>query len=587
MPVRLQEDLHQATKYALPKHRSRDAQSSSGRLSSRSARGQVMIRELKFGFAALALVPCLAEAQIVSGRVRSSNDLTPLVGAVIRVVGSTGELASGLSGAQGLFRIAAPSGSVRIEVDMIGHRAWSMAQGGLGRADSLSIDVLLDVAPVQLEDIVAESRNLCTGISTAPGGVVDVLWRDARAALAAQEVARAGGRLSFLVETFERDVAADSLSVVRDVRRRMRSRSPEAFRSPPVATLANEGFLEAREDGLYLYGPSPSVLLHDWFVETHCLGVLPPAPHDSLIAITFTPNRDRRVPEIRGTLRLDARSRDLRSIEFEYVALPPSVPSGSSGHARFERLEDGSVIIREWAIESPMLELGEILAFGHRRPVERVWATRETGGEVLRAQRGTTELYRATRATIQGIAFDSVNRAPLAGARVFIVGSGFAARTDSIGAYRLEDLPAGTYRVSFDHPRLTAFGFRHAPREVALARGDTVQVDLAIPSSARLLVSPEDAARLDSIAAVGRFLGVNLDRRIPEVDEAQRAVFDPGRPARVLLRAVRHEDSQAIAGVAVSLLRSGTREVVASGYTDASGQLEFASVPGGEYDSRH
>lgn len=534
-------------------------------------------------FLLLGVLP--AEAQVVTGRVRSAADGAPIAGAVIRVITDDGAVASGLSGSGGLFRLGVhATGPAHIEVEMIGHHPWSSERVRLGPADSLGVDVRLETAPVELDEIAAESRNLCAGIATTPSGITDVLWRDARTALEAQRITGGEDRLRFQLETFERDITVDSQVVVRDLRHRSSSRAPEGFRAAPIEWLETRGFLEEKTEGIYLYGATPAVLLEGWFVDTHCLGLLAPEPGDSLIGITFTPNRDRRAPEIRGTLNLDARSRDLRSIEFEYVSLPPHVPPGSNGRAWLQRLPDGSVFIREWRIDSPMLELGEILVFGERRPVERVWATRTSGGEVLRARRGSTELFRARRATVEGVVFDSVNRVPLAGAHVFIVGSDFATRTDSTGAYRLEDLPDGTYRLSFEHPRLVAFGHRPAPRRVALTRGDTARFDLGIPANARLLVNPEDVARLDSIAAVGRYLGVNLDNRAVQPDEARRAAFEPGRAARVIVRVVRHEDGKAIAGVAVSLVRRGSYAVVATGVTDANGHLELEGVPGGDYD---
>lgn len=543
-----------------------------------------MRQRLKHSFLAILLLPVWGEAQSVSGRVRSAADGAPIAGAVIRVTYPRGGPVLGLSGPQGLFRVQVPEGdTVRVSVEMIGHRQWSSSSRRLDGADSVYLDVLLEIAPVELDAIGAESRNLCAGISTGSAGI-DVLWRDARTALTAQQIGGARGRLRYLLETYERDVASDSLVVIRDVRHRRWSTSPEAFRSAPVSWLQTEGFLEEKDNAVFLYGPTSAILLDDWFVHTHCLSLVPPQPGDTMLDLAFAPNRDRRTPDIRGTIRLDARSRDLRSIEFEYVSLPARIPSGSSGRVFFNRLSDGSVIIKEWSIDSPIIELGEIMAFGQRRPIERVWATRQSGGETLRAQDGTSEVYRARRATIEGVVFDSVNRIPLAGARVLVAGSGFVAEADSSGRYRLEDLPDGEYRLSFEHPRLAAYGYRPAPRGVALLRGDTARVDLVIPSRARLLVSPEDIARLDSIAAVGRYLGVNFDARDVQPEASRRAAFDSEYRVRIITRVVEHETSEPLAGVAVSLIRPDSRDVVAAGVTDANGQLELYDVPGGEYE---
>lgn len=100
-----------------------------------------------------------------------------------------------------------------------------------------------------------------------------------------------------------------------------------------------------------------------------------------------------------------------------------------------------------------------------------------------------------TRA-VSGAVFDSVSRAPLAGAvvQVVLVDSGngrppassqprvFSGTTDANGRYRIAGLPAGQFAIGFQHDALNALGIDSPIRAFALAGDSSVSVHLAIPA---------------------------------------------------------------------------------------------------------
>ncbi|MHB1312470.1 MAG: carboxypeptidase regulatory-like domain-containing protein, partial [Gemmatimonadaceae bacterium] len=91
------------------------------------------------------------------------------------------------------------------------------------------------------------------------------------------------------------------------------------------------------------------------------------------------------------------------------------------------------------------------------------------------------------RHVVHGTVFDSVARAPLAGAVVQLATRDGASRpamdtTDEYGRFRLEGLRPGEYVLGFYHEALDALGLDAPLRAVTLAADTLVRADLGIPS---------------------------------------------------------------------------------------------------------
>jgi hypothetical protein len=118
----------------------------------------------------------------------------------------------------------------------------------------------------------------------------------------------------------------------------------------------------------------------------------------------------------------------------------------------------------------------------------------------------------ALRGAVHGVVYDSLARAPLAGATVQVVPyvpdgdllGGRSVAADSAGAFRIDALAPGRYLVGFDHPRLDLLRVALAPRLVELGPGgDAVRVDLGLPGLAPppaagcgWLAAPDDSSGL-------------------------------------------------------------------------------------------
>jgi carboxypeptidase family protein/carboxypeptidase-like protein/TonB-dependent receptor-like protein len=95
-------------------------------------------------------------------------------------------------------------------------------------------------------------------------------------------------------------------------------------------------------------------------------------------------------------------------------------------------------------------------------------------------------------ATVSGVVYDSVSQAPLAGATVQLIAadgvSQFTrtAASDSLGSYSLRGIPEGRFTIGFFHAMLDSLGIDAPLRQVSVMARESVRVDLAIPSAARI-----------------------------------------------------------------------------------------------------
>jgi hypothetical protein len=98
----------------------------------------------------------------------------------------------------------------------------------------------------------------------------------------------------------------------------------------------------------------------------------------------------------------------------------------------------------------------------------------------------------STGTTISGVVHDSIGGGTLAGATVQLVAHDDpanivqSATSDSIGRYRLLDVPLGNYRIGFFHPMLDSLGVDAPLREVHVDSYSPVIANLSVPSPSRL-----------------------------------------------------------------------------------------------------
>lgn len=109
-------------------------------------------------------------------------------------------------------------------------------------------------------------------------------------------------------------------------------------------------------------------------------------------------------------------------------------------------------------------------------------------------------------ATLRGVVVDSVHGGELAGATISVQGTAVLVFTDSLGRYRADSVPAGEYRVALFHPLLDTIGIVVVSPPTRFAAGDTVELDLAIPSAATIVAAKCGRGDGASAAALGQVL---------------------------------------------------------------------------------
>jgi len=251
-------------------------------------------------------------------------------------------------------------------------------------------------------------------------------------------------------------------------------------------------------------------------------------PDPALVGLAFEPVRGRNVPEVTGVLWMDRATAELRRVEYRYVNGPPeSNEPEVGGTVEFERLQDGPWIVRRWVIRMPVAErvLSRGVNFDGRSAVRseqlRLVAVHEAGGEVASASplvagvpgRPLGVAAGGQAAVVEGVVYDSLARAPLAGARVFLSGTAAEATTDAQGRYRLQAPAPGTYTVALSAPALGPLAAAVHPRTVTAAAGQSTRADLAVPAAATVAAAlcPAASLRTHRGLVAGRVLGVALD----------------------------------------------------------------------------
>jgi hypothetical protein len=94
---------------------------------------------------------------------------------------------------------------------------------------------------------------------------------------------------------------------------------------------------------------------------------------------------------------------------------------------------------------------------------------------------------KAGTAVIAGVVVDSVNRRFLMGADVMIEGAKTTIVTDSLGQFRIDSLPPGTYQVGVFHPLLDTLGLTIATKPFHVGPDSATYIVLAVPSAATII----------------------------------------------------------------------------------------------------
>jgi hypothetical protein len=432
-------------------------------------------------------------AQVVRGLVTEKTTNAPLDGVVLSVLDPRDTLVvQVLSNDGGGFEIRLPSpGMYTIDVKRIGVKRVRLTPFAVGEGETKKLDISLEPVPAVLSSVNITGRTSCvrnpqTNAKTA------ALWEDARAALTASVITRSLTVGDDSVMRFERKLDVNSWKVLYESRRKVSTSMDHPFKSLPAEVLSVGGYVTVNQDGSTdYYAPDADVLLSDTFLADHCFKIEPGTlEHTGYVGLAFQPVKERKKPDIKGVLWMDAKTNELRTLEFTYNWLPNDLrPADYGGTVSFFRLPGGRWIVRSWRIRMPEFGLNRP---GYGRLVPVVVRIAEEGGAVPL----NTLLNQA--GNVQGtVVLDTVSNRPIAGITVALEGTEDSTRTATDGSFELAFVPPGSYTVVLRHPALDSLGIQHLVKTVDVEAGKIATMKIIFPSNEELAARMCNGVQVD------------------------------------------------------------------------------------------
>jgi Carboxypeptidase regulatory-like domain len=430
-----------------------------------------MLPRLVIPFTLVIALSPLASGQVVRGSALEDESGRPIESGVVTLLAANDQpVRAVLTDSLGNFGLRAPGpGAYRLRFERLGFRPVTTDRFTLDEGETETRALRAAMVSVSLERIVVTDNPRCRVLREADTLTARV-WSAVRGVLASAAAGEIGWYPYVTIERYERDY---------DYRRRLVTRerkwtSTGASTSPFVALAATElerhGFIIRRGDSVVYYAPEARTLIADEFLRTHCFRVRDERTERGRVGLDIEPVPGRYLPEIKGTLWLDAASGELRRLDFTYVNLPPSVPrENADGWVEFRRLPRGAWVVDRWALRLPLVgkpppqsPYGAGVPVAGELPVERVTellGTHEEGGRILslEAERPRRPSAPTTTVAVRGTV-RTASGEPVAGARAFLSGTGHSSVTDREGQYAMLDVPLGRYRLSFTHARFDTLG---------------------------------------------------------------------------------------------------------------------------------
>src|SRR5687768_3818331 len=297
-------------------------------------------------------------AQVIRGRVTETGSSAPIAGALVSLLGETEDssLVSVLTEQSGEYAVRAPSiGRYRLAVKRIGVKRFVSAPFELGSGETRVLDVPIDAVALTLPQVTVS--GLCVTRSRELARVSS-LWDEARTALEAAEISIRDRLIAAQIARYAAELEPGSLRVLFDWRSEAQVMAEQPFESLSGDSLSALGYWRSLPgDSVEFQGPDASALASNAFLRDHCFSLAPGMRNrPDLVGLSFVPARDRHLPDIAGTIWLDARRFELTFITFRYTQLP-NMPNAVriGGEAHYRRLESGAWIVDRWFIRMPQV----------------------------------------------------------------------------------------------------------------------------------------------------------------------------------------------------------------------------------------
>ena len=421
-------------------------------------------------------------AQAISGTLVESETGAPVEGASVMLLKRDGErIDSRLTNATGRFDFRTPGpGTYLLQADRIGHARVLSDPIPIDRGVTVVYRLETPSDAIILAGIEVESGRRCEvrpgqGLSTA------TVWEEARKALEATSRTNDLGVYRYMIRRHERELDARGRRVRNEQSQILRGQVLAGpLRSLDVENLVENGFVRPDGEGGIYYVPDADVLLSDAFLDTHCMRLAEGEDEaEGLLGLSFEPTEDRGVTDIRGVLWLDPANAELQWLDYRYEFLDVPNSERLGGRIRFHGLPNGTWIVREWYIRTPLLQTSYGRRRGRGRP--RLVGLREEGGLVVRVSNLRGELVLDSSAgIIEGVVLDSESSEPVKEV-VVLLDDSTRVTTDEDGRFRFTALVGGYYGLRVFNPVLDSLGVSPEPVFLEVRPGDVASVRLRFP----------------------------------------------------------------------------------------------------------
>ena len=430
--------------------------------------------------------PVALEAQVVRGQITDRSSGSPIPGVLVSLLRDGGATAaiSVLSNARGEYAIRATEpGRYRLDAKRIGVQRFVSEPFELGSGESKAIDVTLD-AVQQLPEVRVVESDLCV-TNQANKSRVASLWDEARTVLTAARISLRDRLFEGQLTRYSRGLHPRTLRVLEESWSEQKGMMDRPFFSLGGDSLSRIGYRRMVGEYEYYYAPDADVLVSKSFARDHCYNVVEGSrDRPGLIGVSFEPAPRRVLPDVRGTIWLDARTFELRFVEFRYTDLPPFEGSDRvGGEVHFGKLSNGAWVTSRWFLRipqwarpiTPVQNYSRLPSVVVRPTMHRLV---EEGGMVF--TQGLKLFLRP--ASIAGAVTDSMGR-PFAGVTVRLGGTPFSTQSTASGEFRLDSLPAGRFTIIAEHPSYTQVASYVGEESVELREGDATPLTFRAAST--------------------------------------------------------------------------------------------------------
>jgi Carboxypeptidase regulatory-like domain len=290
----------------------------------------------------------------------------------------------------------------------------------------------------------------------------------------------------------------------------------------------------------FVYLPTFANLADSTFLGTHCFaygGITEGhgGTEPRLIRVDFRPADTIKVPDVAGTIYLDAQRLVVRRAVFEvtkpWAARPPLIAFKVT------------TTFRELVPLVPVLDSVESEQQLPPMPTSRGYLVHQTVTndhwvDFKFAQRSLgTAASASVVAAASGTLSDSIHGGALAGATIVVDGTGAAGVTDGQGRFHIDGIPPGSHRLAVHHPYLDSLGLNLSTAPMQFSPGIETALELGTPSRTTLLSRFCGSDSTARSIVVGQVLDVDSDAPVPgtivvaSVDTIKRAATtnDAGR----------------------------------------------------------